>query len=246
MKRINFYGVLISLVVLMTTFTAHAQATRTWVSGVGDDFNPCSRTAPCQTFQRAYSQTAVRGEINCIDPGSYGTLTIDHSISIVCRGVTAGVLPSAATNGFTIATTAATDRVVIDGLDFEGSGHGVIGIDMTGAGNLIIRNCSIRNFTSYGVDLAAASASPPPRMVIQNTLITGNIGGGINISGVSGAINYAEILNSVIDANSHAGIQITAPSQLVLSATTVINNPSSIIATGTGTVIDYGNNILRN
>src|SRR6185295_11044418 len=36
--------------VLTVTSMASAQATRTWVSGVGDDANPCSRTAPCKTF----------------------------------------------------------------------------------------------------------------------------------------------------------------------------------------------------
>ena len=52
--------------------TAAAQATRTWVSGVGDDANPCSRTAPCKTFAGAISKTAAGGEINCLDPGGFG------------------------------------------------------------------------------------------------------------------------------------------------------------------------------
>jgi len=37
-------------------------------SGVGDDANPCSRTAPCKTFAGAISKTAAAGEINCLDP----------------------------------------------------------------------------------------------------------------------------------------------------------------------------------
>src|ERR1700686_1648883 len=80
---------------------ANAQASRTWVSGVGDDANPCSRTAPCKTFAGAISKTAAAGEINCIDPGGFGALTITKSISIVCDYTEAGVL-SANTTGFLI------------------------------------------------------------------------------------------------------------------------------------------------
>ena len=72
--------------------TAHAQATRTWVSGVGDDANPCSRTAPCKTFAGAISKTASAGIINCIDPGGFGAVTITKSITIDCRNTIAGIL----------------------------------------------------------------------------------------------------------------------------------------------------------
>src|SRR3977135_1197347 len=72
---------------------AQAQATRTWVSGVGDDVNPCSRTAPCKTFAGAISKTATGGEINCIDPGGFGAVTITKAITISCQ-VEAGVLVS--------------------------------------------------------------------------------------------------------------------------------------------------------
>src|SRR6188768_2786861 len=80
---------------------ANAQATRTWVSGVGDDVNPCSRTAPCKTFAGAISKTAVGGEINCIDPGGFGAVTITKSITIDGAGVQASILGSF-TNGINI------------------------------------------------------------------------------------------------------------------------------------------------
>src|ERR1700738_2056909 len=80
--------------------TVHAQATRTWVSGVGDDANPCSRTAPCKTFAGAISKTATGGEINVLDPGGFGTVTITKSISIIST-VEAGVL-AAGVNGIVV------------------------------------------------------------------------------------------------------------------------------------------------
>jgi len=74
---------------------AQAQATRTWVSGVGDDANPCSRTAPCKTFAGAISKTAANGIINCIDPGGFGAVTITKSITIDCKNTQAGILAAA-------------------------------------------------------------------------------------------------------------------------------------------------------
>src|SRR3954466_4973295 len=71
-----------------------AQATRTWVSGVGDDANPCSRTAPCKTFAGAISKTAGGGTINCLDPGGFGGVTITKSMTIDCHYTEGGVLVS--------------------------------------------------------------------------------------------------------------------------------------------------------
>src|SRR5690349_21903033 len=86
------------LAAVLAAAPAHAQATRTWVSGVGDDVNPCSRTAPCKTFAGAISKTAPNGEIDCVDPGGFGAVTITKSITIDCGGVTGGIL-SPGTNG---------------------------------------------------------------------------------------------------------------------------------------------------
>src|SRR6476469_1582926 len=83
------------------TSLAYAQATRTWVSGVGDDANPCSRTAPCKTFAGAISKTAPAGEINVLDPGGFGAVTITKSITIRSDHIEAGVLVSG-TNGIVV------------------------------------------------------------------------------------------------------------------------------------------------
>src|SRR4051794_27676469 len=83
---------------VLPTVSASAQATRTWVSGVGDDANPCSRTAPCKTFAGAISKTAAGGEISVLDPGGFGAVTITKSITINGTGTLAGILASL-TNG---------------------------------------------------------------------------------------------------------------------------------------------------
>jgi hypothetical protein len=114
---------------------ASAQASRTWVSGVGDDVNPCSRTAPCKTFAGAISKTATNGEINCLDPGGFGAVTITKSITIDCHG-TFGSILSAGTNGINVAfdSIAPTDvrkTVNIRALAIQGFDSGVTGSEFS-------------------------------------------------------------------------------------------------------------------
>src|ERR1700712_1596076 len=93
MKLISAALSFLVLAVLLAA-PAHAQATRTWVSGTGDDANPCSRTAPCKTFAGSVSKTAAGGEINVLDPGGFGAVTITKSLTISSEGFEAGVLVS--------------------------------------------------------------------------------------------------------------------------------------------------------
>src|SRR6266853_1219328 len=115
MLRIAQLLLLVGLFLCPLLSPAAAQATRTWISGVGDDVNPCSRTAPCKTFQGAISKTVAGGEINCLDPGGFGGVTITKSITFSCEMGTAGVLVSG-TPGITI-NAGAADTVVLRGLD---------------------------------------------------------------------------------------------------------------------------------
>src|SRR5437868_6120644 len=106
---------LLSVAVLMVASIASAQATRTWVSGVGDDANPCSRTAPCKTFAGAISKTASPGIINCLDPGGFGAVTITKSIMIDCTGTIGSVLSSGVQGVIVNALT--TDKVILRNID---------------------------------------------------------------------------------------------------------------------------------
>src|SRR5467141_3036720 len=116
---LNFLAV--AIFTLTVASMAQAQATRTWVSGVGDDVNPCSRTAPCKTFAGAISKTAIGGEINCIDSGGFGAVTITKAITIDGTGVLAGVL-NAGSNGIIVnANQGATDNVTLRALDINGA-----------------------------------------------------------------------------------------------------------------------------
>lgn len=153
--RISIIGVGL---VLCSATLASAQATRTWVSGVGDDANPCSRTAPCKTFAGAISKTAAGGEINTLDSGGFGTLTITKSITIVNEGSIGGVLASGGINGFNINDiNGAGIHVVLRGLDINGAGTtlGLNGIRFLTGASLTVENCRIYGFSERGIEVTA-------------------------------------------------------------------------------------------
>src|SRR5438270_9500561 len=187
-------------VVLLWAGLAGAQASRTWVSGVGDDANPCSRTAPCKTFAGAISKTAAFGEINVLDPGGFGAVTITKSIHIRSE-VGAGVLVSG-TNGIIVNLPAATDRATLEGLDIEGLGPSTTSLDgvkIIGSGRTIIKRCRINGFNAgNGVNLVGTVNATA---VIQGTNITNNIGG-VHVAGAGGVANNAVIMDSLVDTNS--------------------------------------------
>src|SRR6266567_2463240 len=149
-RKLLFYVLTVFVLFITCSSLAHAQATRTWVSGVGDDVNPCSRTAPCKTFAGAISKTATGGEINVLDPGGFGAVTITKAITISSEGFEAGVLVSG-TNGIVVNTPNANDVVVIRGLDIEGLGTGLSGIKVLTGGNVYVEKCTINRF-SIGID----------------------------------------------------------------------------------------------
>src|SRR5262249_22742834 len=200
-----------TLVPAIYTAPAHAQATRTWVSGVGDDANPCSRTAPCKTFAGAISKTAAGGEINCLDPGGFGALTITKSISIICGASgEAGVLVSG-TPGMTV-VAGPTDKVLLKGLDFQGLGTGTNGINFASGAVLIIDSCNIQSFATNGVNVASNTAGA--RVVIKNsTLFFNGTAGNANSGGVTiqgnGVANLVNIDDTLIQNNANYGVQVT-------------------------------------
>src|SRR5579864_2804676 len=109
----------ILIVVLLGASFAGAQASRTWVSGVGDDANPCSRTAPCKTFAGAISKTAPGGEIDALDPGGFGALTITKAITIDGGGGQVASVLVSGTNGIVV-QAGANDTVILRNLGIDG------------------------------------------------------------------------------------------------------------------------------
>ncbi len=190
---------------------AAAQATRTWVSGVGDDVNPCSRTAPCKTFAGAISKTAAGGEINCLDPGGFGAVTITKSMTISCPYTEGGAL--AGGNGITVndgsSATPGTAVVVIRGLDIFGVNPPSNGVRFIRGAALHIEDSVIRRFNaagSFGVSFQPASVS---NLYITNTTITSNgsaTGGGILVKPTGSGVGRVVMKNVRVQNNVGTGI----------------------------------------
>jgi hypothetical protein len=259
MRKIALPIVGTMLGVFIAATPAHAQATRTWVSGVGDDANPCSRTAPCKTFAGAISKTAAAGEINCLDSGGMGAVTITKSITIYCNGVIGGVL-AAGSNGIII-NAGVNDNIVLRGLDIDGVGSGFAGIRFLAGGTLTVQDTVIRNFRSgnaVGIEFLPAGAS---ELQVVNTAISSSTTGiivqptatgsakvildhvqvnngttGIRFqsSSAAGAIN-GTITNSIIAGNSLNGLAVNvggvgfAGVQVMVDQTSIVNNANAAL-----------------
>jgi hypothetical protein len=214
---------------------ANAQATRTWVSGVGDDANPCSRTAPCKTFAGAISKTAPQGEINVLDPGGFGAVTITKSITISSESFEAGVLVSG-TNGINI-SAGTTDQIRLIGLDLEGLGSGLDGVKIFSAGVVYIERCKINHFTGNGVNMNSNVASS--RVFITNSMITHNATG-VNING-NGVANIGSIADTVIDGNTTNAVAVNGAGNLAaVIRSTLTNSTNGFNLTSGGTAICFG------
>jgi len=196
-----------ALVPILATAPANAQATRTWVSGVGDDANPCSRTAPCKTFAGAISKTAAGGKINCLDPGGFGAVTITKSIEIDCLQFPGGIL-NAGTNGVNVSTTAGI-KVILRGIEIAGAGTGINGVNITIPAEVTVDKCFIVGQTGSGIQANVSSAVA--NLFITDTMITQvNRGVLLSASGTGAsvaAINRVNIFNpttSGVETNTNA------------------------------------------
>jgi len=225
---------------------AHAQATRTWVSGVGDDVNPCSRTAPCKTFAGAISKTAPAGEINVLDPGGFGAVTITKSITISSEGPEAGVEVSG-TNGIVI-SAGANDTVILKGLDIEGLGTGLNGIQILAGLNVYVINCRIHHFIDNGINMASSTSDA--RLVVKDSQILQNgtsnsspLTGGIN---VNGAANAGIIIDTLVDKNLNFAVQASGASNSVaITRSELLASPNGInlVSGGVSTCVGPSNQI---
>jgi hypothetical protein len=214
---------------------AFAQATRTWVSGVGDDANPCSRTAPCKTFPGAISKTAAGGEISVLDPGGFGAVTITKSITIDGGGGSiAGILVSG-TNAIIVNDGGAGTAVVtLRNLDIEGLGFattpGIRGIWFISGASLHVQRSIIRNFRdpTNGTGIAF-NPSGAAKLFVEDTVLSGNgnggNGGGIIIQPTGSGSAKASLVRVNMENNvlglradgtgSSGGIQVSVDDTLV-------------------------------
>jgi hypothetical protein len=169
--------------------------------------NPCSRTAPCKTFAGAISKTAAGGEIDVLDPGGFGQLTINKAITVDGENTQAGVLVSGS-NGFNV-NAGINDKVVLKGLNFNGVGTGIDAIRFNSGKRLMVQNSKIYNFTGDGID--DASSTNGSRLTVQNVRIHDNGGNAVFVEPPTGAAALATLRNVQADDNN-CGVVATSQS----------------------------------
>ena len=220
MRKMNLLQVL--LVVLAGTTMMCAQASRTWVSGVGDDVNPCSRTAPCKTFAGAISKTAAGGEIDALDPGGFGAVTITKAITIDGGGGQVASVLVSGTNGIVV-QAGPSDVVILRNLRINGISSGLNGIQFNSGKALGVENCAVFGFTQNGINVTAASA----RVWVTNTDVTNNTGHGLSV--VSTALTTVSIDGSHFELNNF-GVLAGSNSKIVVTNSSASLNTFGLVA----------------
>ena len=276
---IKFYPTVKALIVvsfmLVVASATQAQATRTWVSGVGDDVNPCSRTAPCKTFAGAISKTAKDGEISVLDPGGYGAVTITKSIYINgTHGAGYGSIINSLVNGIIINITDVNDvrkAVRLRALDINGASTGINGISILAANNVWVEDSVVDGNTGDGTNSGMGirvATTASCNLFVSDTMIHKNVTGirvsttsGFavaniknsniegNTTGVNAASNnsFVTVTDSRIAFNTSVGANASVSgSNLTLSHCTISNNITGINAAAGSAVKALSNDVIFN
>ncbi len=235
-----------------------------WVSASGNDGNNCSYATPCRTFAVALSRIASGGEIDVLDSGDFGPVTINKSVTLVSAGPLAAIQAGSG-NAVTV-NAGPDDKVVLRGLTLDGLGTGSNGISFTAGGALYIENCTVNAFGQHGIDFAPTNGSG--KLFVTDTLLRNNgagaVGGGLhllastgpgfvaavdglrsenNVAGLKAEIRgTVTIRNSLAANNGYSGFSATNPSgsgevqMLIEDSVSTHNGTSGILANGLATV----------
>lgn len=265
MKKIRL--MLNALAVLAVCFLfssmAQAQATRTWVSGVGDDANPCSRTAPCKTFAGAISKTAAGGEISVLDPGGFGAVTITKAITIDGGGIIGSIVVPAGTSGV-IVNAGVNDTVRLRNLSINGAGTGVNGIRYLAGKFLHVENVNIQALTAHGIDMNLGANTGS--LMVKDAYINNCGATGIRIQtstgtatasidrtrlqtcqfGLDSLSGTTTITNSVVSHNITGGIVAEFASVVNVDGTMISNNGTGVNGFSGTAVIRLSNSCIFN
>src|SRR5882762_2323519 len=229
MKTSHFAFTLLSVAVLTLTFASLASAlpSRTWVAGNGADSNPCSRTAPCLTFQGALPQTAAGGEINCVDAGDYGPIVITKALTIDCVGTLGSILVPAASTGVTV-NAGSSDVITLRNLSINGGGNmGTTGVGYPAAAAVHLENVRIFNMAGYCI---ISNSSGSTLLTVDDSTISDCGFTGIKVLTSSGtaAVN----INNTRISKTSAGIEAGNGSRITITNSTIYFNNVGVSQSG--------------
>lgn len=207
--KVNLFSALLGALLVAGAAIAPAYAQRTWVSGVGSDSNPCSRTAPCATWAHALTQTPAGGEIDALDPGGFGVLTVNQSVTIDGGGGQVASTLVTGMPGITISAPGGTvilRNIRVNGLINNSGSQGTVGVNILSASRVVIEKCDVFGFNSTGI-LVAPNSAGTLFVKIQETTVNDN-SGGISIKPSGGAVVNAQIERTHSDNNVNGGIRV--------------------------------------
>ncbi len=233
MQKHTTSHVSVSTIVILLLFAlgqaAEGQATRTWVSVYGNDANDCSRATPCRTLSGALAKSSDGGEIDILDSGGFGSVTIDKSISVIAPPEVLGGVQASTGNAITI-SAGPNDTVALRGLTIEGLGTGLAGIKVLAVGALHVENCTINNFTQIGIDFVPTSLTiTNAQLHVSNTIVRNNNGassGGIRVK----PGNNVSVIGMIKDTqlrNNQFGLRVEDNSKVTAKNTTTSGNSNS-------------------
>jgi len=251
----------VSVVACCCAAPAFAQATRTWVSGVGDDANPCSRTAPCKTFAGAISKTAAGGEIDALDPAGYGAVTITKAITLDGGGGQVASVLVSGQNGIVI-NAGAGDQVVVRNLSFNGIGSGLNGIRFLQGAQLTVDNVSMTGFTQNGIEMAISPTAPATTgLVIRNStfnrgatgvkLTSGPVSASLDNVAIRGAATGVDVVSGSVDIRNsvlarNSGYGVLAEGGTIDVSDSLFTGNGTAVQSQTGATIRIANSELYN
>ena len=242
--------VAVAAVFALVPASASAQATRTWVSGVGDDVNPCSRTAPCKTFAGAISKTADSGEISVLDPGGFGAVTITKGITIDGGGITGSVLASSV-NGVIVNTTIGDRDVVLRNLSINGAGPGsttcgtgLNGVRILRARNVTLEDVTINEFTQSGVAVENAAGLLAPNVLLNRVDIRNTCQNGVNVAPAVGTTANVLLRDTTISQTGN-GVRAGDGANAGMTRSTIFDAALGLAPIAGGKIDDLGDNVLR-
>ena len=234
---------------MLSALPANAQATRTWVSqATGDDLFACSRNQPCRTFAGAIGKTAINGEINCIDAGGYGAVTITKSITIDCTGTYGSILAGTSVAAVLINITPSADdphrSVRLRGLSINGTGlmgsvgtrTGTDGVRILQASSVFVEDTVINDFAQQGVKVAAGAAV---NLMLDNVVIRNTNGSGVTLS--TGAGQVVASLNNVRIDGTPVGVSANGLVRADLRNVTLSHNVTGIKTQNADNIINVDN-----
>jgi hypothetical protein len=248
------FGLMIALAVVAAsvwTTVGHAQMTRTWVSGVGDDANPCSRVAPCKTWMGALGMTAPGGEIDALDPGGFGQVTITQSVTLDGGGGQVASVLVGLTDGITVAA-GVPDVVIIKNVRFQGAlgngsssgSAGINAINYTSGAQLIVDNCDFIGFNTNGINVAIEQTG---NLVVRNSTFRNNAGNDINVTASNGGTAVATVVNSSFIGNLNSGGVLAGSSSVVAVRDSDFSNfQAAVGASGNGNLSVDNSTFARN